>query len=121
MSESIERYNDGFNAGFKAGQKVERERVTKGIGAVLTYSTSGHSKPCGQQIGANGAGEFSVIIYGDIESSCSRAKSILSNLRKSGYKIDNAHIVLNEEGYYSRQISIENCESKLETQGSGNE
>ena len=72
---------------------------TDGLGAVLTYRTSGHSKPCGQVIGANGAGEFAMLIYGTPEQARKLAIEQLAELERSGYKIDDATIVQNDEGY----------------------
>lgn len=72
---------------------------TAGLGAVLTYSTTGHNKPCGQTIGANGAGDFAILIYGTPEEAWELARDHLKRLERSGYKIDEALIVPNYEGY----------------------
>ncbi len=72
---------------------------TAGLGAVLTYRTSGHNRACGQAIGANGSGDFSVLIYGTPDDADNHAREILRRLERSGYKIQTANIVRNEEGW----------------------
>lgn len=72
---------------------------TAGLGAVLTYSTTGHNKPCGQTVGANGAGDFAVLIYGTPEEAWKLARDHIECLERAGYKIDEALIVPNYEGY----------------------
>lgn len=80
---------------------------TAGLGAVLTYRTSGHNKACGQAIGANGAGDFSVLIYGTPDDADNYARDILRKLERSGYRIESANIVRNEEGWGGSPITTE--------------
>lgn len=72
---------------------------TDGLGAVLTYRTRGHNKPCGQTVGANGAGDFAILIYGSPEEAWKLARDHLERMERAGVKIDEALIVPNYEGY----------------------
>jgi len=72
---------------------------TDGLGAILTYSTKGHNKPCGQTVGANGAGDFAMLIYGTPDEAWKLARDHLERMERAGYKIDEALIVPNYEGY----------------------
>lgn len=75
-----------------------------GLGAVLTYRTKGHNRPCGQTIGANGAGEFAVLISGKPEDAWAFAGEYLRDLERRGYRIEEAILVTNEECYSGPQI-----------------
>jgi hypothetical protein len=74
------------------------------LGAVLTYTTSGHSRPCGQIMGANGAGDFALLIYGKPHEAEATARLHIRELESAGYRIKAATLVPNEEGYSGPQI-----------------
>jgi hypothetical protein len=74
------------------------------LGAVLTYTTSGHSGACGQTMGANGAGDFALLIYGKPEHAEAVARAHIRNLEASGYRIKAATFVANQECYSGQQI-----------------
>ena len=38
--------------------------ISAGLGGVLVYRTRGSDRVCGQTIGANGAGEFAILLRG---------------------------------------------------------
>lgn len=97
--------------------QVSQSELTEGLGAILTYTTLGHKRPCGQTIGANGAGEFAVLIYGAPDAAYDRAKSILDSLKRSGHRIEQASIVQNEEGYFGPVITTEHTSNAEITGG----
>ncbi len=74
------------------------------LGAVLTYTTSGHSRPCGQIMGANGAGDFALLIYGKPNEAEAAARLHIRELESAGYRIKAATLVTNEECYSGPQI-----------------
>lgn len=74
------------------------------LGAVLTYTTSGHSRPCGQTMGANGAGDFALLIYGKPHEAEAAARAHIRELEAGGYKIKTATLVPNQECYSGPQI-----------------
>lgn len=80
--------------------------LTDVLGCVLTYSTTGHNRPCGQTIGANGLGEYVVLITGDTVDAEQAAREYLRNLERNGYRITEAIIVTNEEAYSGKPISV---------------
>ena len=67
------------------------------LGAVLSYSTTGHNKPFGQTIGANGCGDFSVLIKGAPDDAEDIARQYLKDLERDGYRITHAIITRNDE------------------------
>lgn len=76
------------------------------VGAVMTYSTTGHNRPCGQIIGANGAGDFAVIITGTPDNAITFARRYLCALEQNGYRVTEAHVVPNEDCYAGPQIIV---------------
>lgn len=75
------------------------------IGAVLAYDTNGHSKPCGQTMGANGAGQFVVVFHGTIEQSDAAAREHIRRLEHAGYRFNTCLLVNAEEGYHGPVIT----------------
>jgi hypothetical protein len=88
-------------------KELETERKRRKIGAVLTYSTPGHSRPCGQTSGANGAGQYAIIYYGSPEEADSKAGEHIRELERFGYKLDSVHLVLLGETFSGRSIREE--------------
>ena len=73
--------------------------VSKGLGAVLTYEDQGGPGACGQTIGADGCGWFSVLFYGTPDNAHRAAGEYLRTLRAAGRRIKNECVVTNEDGY----------------------
>ena len=80
--------------------------LTDVLGAVLTYRTTGHNRPCGQTIGANGLGEYVVLITGDPDHAYQAAREYLRDLERNGYRITEAILVTNEDAYSGKPISV---------------
>lgn len=73
------------------------------LGGVLAYSTTGHNRPCGQAIGADGCGDYAVLLYGTPEQAEQKARLIIRDLEKNGYKLSAVVFVQNGEfGYGGR-------------------
>jgi hypothetical protein len=83
--------------------------VDAAIGAVLAYDTKGHNKPCGQMIGANGAGQFVVIFHGTSEQGNAAAREHIRSLERSGYRFNSCLVVDSEEGYHGPVITHVNA------------
>ena len=95
----------------KEAMKVEEPAgaasgLSEVLGAVLTYRTTGHNRPCGQTIGANGLGEYVVLITGDPVDAEQAAREYLRNLERNGYRITEAILVTNEDAYAGKPISV---------------
>lgn len=83
--------------------KAEAERIPT---AVLAYSTNGHNKPCGQTMGANGAGDFALLLYGPVAQVDKVARDHIRALETGGYRFNSVTLVFNEDGYYGPLIKI---------------
>jgi hypothetical protein len=71
----------------------------EGLGAVLTYEDQGGTGACGQTIGADGRGWFSVLFYGTPDNAQRAAGEYLRALRASGRRIKSECVVTNEHSY----------------------
>ncbi|VWD40263.1 hypothetical protein BLA17378_07990 [Burkholderia aenigmatica] len=81
----------------READRLDAERPS----VVLTYSTKGHSRPCGQTMGANGCGEFVILYYGDIEAADKSARAHLAEMQRASYRFDWASIIRSDdEAYY---------------------
>lgn len=67
------------------------------IGAVLTIKTSGHHKPCGQTMGANGQGDYAWIIEGSPDEAAAWAEQRLRDMQAAGYTIDAVILVRSDD------------------------
>ena len=67
------------------------------LGGVLSYTTTGHKRPCGQTIGANGAGDFCIVFLVNREQAETRAREHLRKMEANGYRITAAIFVPNDE------------------------
>ena len=83
--------------------------LNDGLGAVLTYKTSGRNGICGQTMGADGSGEYSMLIYGTPDDADTYARDYIKRMELSGYKILSASIVRNEEGFCGSFITTANA------------
>ena len=82
--------------------------LTAVLGGVLSYSTSGHNRPCGQTIGANGAGDFCLLITGDPQRAEETARQHLRNMESRGYRITSAIFTPHDEmaSYCGNPITV---------------
>ena len=88
--------------------EVSKSELITPLGAVLTYETDGYGGAGGQQVGADGRGEYAVIFTGNPEDAETAARDYLNKLRTSGNRIRTFTIVANYEGYYGLPIAIVN-------------
>lgn len=79
------------------------------LGGVLSYTTTGHRRVCGNTIGANGCGDFCIVFLGDREQAETKARDYLRNMEKNGYRITAAIFVPNDElgGYGGNPLRID--------------
>lgn len=74
----------------------------KPIGGIFAYSTNGHRRPCGQAIGANGAGDFAIVIYGTHEQAEAEIRERVRAMEQSGLRLTVALFIPNDpDGCYS--------------------
>ena len=80
--------------------------MSAGLGGVLVYRTRGSNRACGQTIGANGAGEFAVLLRGTPEACSTHARRHIASLEALGHKIEEAMFVPNSEeaGYFGNPV-----------------
>ena len=77
------------------------------ITAILTYDTKGHIHPCGQTVGANGAGQFAIVYYCSIEEASRDANQRIKSLEKAGHKVESIHFIengMNFGGHTIKQV-----------------
>jgi len=74
-------------------------QVADGLGAVLTYEDKGGPGRCGQTIGADGRGLYSVLFYGTPDDTSRAAGEYLNSLISAGRIIKNECVVTNEDSY----------------------
>jgi len=67
------------------------------IGGILIYETSGRGGICGTTVGADGAGTFSLVIYGSSEDAETYIRDYLTRMKEFGYRDLKFMMVLNEE------------------------
>ncbi len=82
-----------------------------GLGGVLTFTSAGTTRPCGQQVGADGAGDFSVLIFGSKPEVHAKARAMLRDLERAGHRLTNITLVYNgpDEGYYGSPVTAVYC------------
>ena len=76
------------------------------IGGVLTYEIKGGGKACGQTIGADGSGEFAVVINGTAEVADQWAKDFLRKVEASGARLGRVVFVAAEECYAGQTVTV---------------
>ena len=67
------------------------------IGGVLTYEIKSGGRACGQTIGADGSGEFAVVINGTPDDAEQWARDYLRKIEASGAKLGRVVFVRSEE------------------------
>ena len=76
------------------------------LGAVLTYKTSGCRRAHGQTIGADGAGEFSVLFMGSPDDADTAAREYLAKMQRAGMTIQSAMVVRNEPHFLGDSVLV---------------
>lgn len=76
------------------------------IGCILYFKYNGGRGPCGQTMGADGAGSYVYVFYGDPIEAEIKAREFLARIKNIAY----ADIVSGEEGYYGSFIrEVKEC------------
>lgn len=76
------------------------------IGGVLTYEIKSGVKACGQTIGADGSGEFAIVIHGTAEFAAQWAKDFLRNVEASGARLGRVVFVAADECYAGNTVMV---------------
>lgn len=81
------------------------------LGGVLSYTTEGIQGVCGQTVGANGAGDYSVLLLGSPEEAGHAARAYLQELERNRHKITNVMLTLHGDdfGYHGSPVSALDC------------
>jgi len=79
----------------------------EGLGAILTYTSKGSGRVGGQQVGADGSGDYAVMFYGDPQSAEDAAYEYVREMQRKGTRIKYATVVAcgAEFGYYGNPVS----------------
>jgi hypothetical protein len=88
----------------------EAAMLSELLGGVLSYTTTGHRRPCGQALGANGAGDFCIVFLCDREQAETKARDYLRKMESNGYRITTALFVPNDKndgGYGGNPLRID--------------
>lgn len=80
------------------------------IGGVITYTSEGRGGACGQTVGADGAGEYAVVVFGTPEHAGQYATDYVRRLQNSGVRVRNFCFVSSEEGYPASRVSVVGAE-----------
>lgn len=85
------------------------DELLKQVGGILTYRTSGHRRPCGQTVGADGSGTFCIIFSGSPEDAEDKARAYIRKLELDTYVIENVLFVANDDNgsFYGNPIKVE--------------
>lgn len=88
-------------------QSVEPEFLLK-LGGVLSYTTKGCGGICGQTVGAEGSGDFSVLILGTLEQANKICRDYIQKLEQSGHRLERVIFTPcgENESYYGNPVSI---------------
>lgn len=78
------------------------------IGGIVAYSTSGHKGIAGQVIGANGSGNFCVVLLGTPEQADAASAALRRELEAKGHTIEQWVFVPNDEdgAYFGNPLSV---------------
>lgn len=72
----------------------------RAIGAVLAITSRGHTRACGQAIGANGCGDYAFVIEGPPEDAETWAISKVREMERAGHRIESVVIVRSDTLLY---------------------
>ena len=84
------------------------------IGGVLTYEVKTGTKICGSTIGADGSGEFAIVIEGDPDAAFEWARDYLRKLEESGFRLGHVSLVTMCEMYAGDSIRVVSVSSDPE-------
>ena len=87
------------------------------IGGVLTYEIKSGGKACGQTRGADGSGEFAVVINGTAEVAEQWAKDFLRKVEASGARLGRIVFVAAEECYMGQAVTVVSPNAKVSGAG----
>lgn len=76
------------------------------IGGVLTYEIKSGGRACGQTIGADGSGEFAVVINGAADVAEQWAKDHLRKIEVSGVRLGRIVFVAAADCYMGQAITV---------------
>ena len=76
------------------------------IGGVLTYEIKSGGRACGQTIGADGSGEFAVVIDGAADVAEQWAKYHLRKIEASGARLGRVVFVAAADCYMGQTITV---------------
>lgn len=76
------------------------------IGGVLIYEIKNGGKACGQTIGADGSGEFAVVINGTAKVADQWARDFLRKVEASGARLGRVVLVAAEECYAGQAVTV---------------
>lgn len=120
--ERIDEISDSLIKEISDGQKVmcmkEFARAIEAackpkIGGVLTYKKKATTRPHGQILGADGAGEYAVVIYGTPEQADIYSREFIHKHEKHGARICDCCFVSSEEGYYGSPLEVAEVGDKV--------
>lgn len=80
----------------------------KPLGGVLTWTSRGRGGIGGQTVGANGEGQFALLITGTPDEASARARAHIRKIELAGYPITDALFVPNDEdgGYFGNPLFV---------------
>lgn len=84
-------------------------RLSAGLGAVLTYATTGRAGVHGMTIGADGSGEYAVLFMGNAVDAENAAREYFRRLERAGWRLMSAAIVTNEPTFCGETVRIVNA------------
>lgn len=90
------------------------DNTLPGLGGVLTFTSAGTTRPCWQQVGADGAGDYSVLLFGAKADVHAKARAMLRDLERDRHRLTNITLVYNgpDEGYYGSPVTVVNCKQE---------
>lgn len=83
------------------------------IGGVLTYEIKSGWRACGQTIGADGSGEFAVVIDGAADVAEQWAKDHLRKIEASGARLGRVVFVAAADCYMGQTITVVQPNAKV--------
>lgn len=72
----------------------------KAIGAVLTITSLGHTRACGQVMGANGCGDYAFVIEGAPDEAEAWAINKVREMERAGHRIESVVIARSDTLLY---------------------
>ena len=93
----------------EASPAAQAAMLSELLGGVLSYTTTGHRRVCGNTVGANGCGDYCIVFLGNKEQAENKARDHLRKMEANGYRITAAIFVPNDEmgGYNGNPLRID--------------